>query len=542
MQCMSHPLFCVARRGTSKSMTQHRPKQETALARTEPHALRSVVSMAAAKVVREPDQGVAQSWADQTHVDIVPTASLASDAARNAQTVDGALQLYVRPGERVVGFGHGGSESLTMFLRIAEGPTFVRKILSERLVTPRWDGAGQDVMLAPCRKARSQTEYLRSLPASARPLFPRVFSILERDQVVAHDNVRSIYRELIYDMSYVPGIEVSRFIARYRPSPDVVAVLYREIFRLVRDKIHSQRRRKPVRPTLEQSYFGKIEKRLELSSQTAPQTFDERLLAAETIVINGQHLDNVPRLLRRFRASPVYQEALEPTFHSLVMGDTNTENIKIGNIEPLLRAYPQISVDHPPFSAEELELAFLDPRAIGFHEHGVDTGADDPMYDNKPWHNSLGNYDAIHGEHFELEHSVAEGTPGLVIRFHDDHPYRKSYQGIGRYFAPVMRAAWHLDDDASDVARNDPYWLVRFVFVMGTHFMAMPPFHFSRTPEGVLIDDPQHQKRPLAIYAEGIKWLNLALDMLEGRVRHFLGVPVTLPAELKKKREGTVLR
>ena len=56
--------------------------------------------------------------------------------------------------------------------------------------------------------------------------------------------------------------------------------------------------------------------------------------------------------------------------------------------------------------------------------------------------------------------------------------------------------------------------------------MAMPPFHFSRAEDGSLMDTPWDQKRPLAIYAEGVKWLNLAIDMLEGRVTQFYGVPV----------------
>lgn len=78
--------------------------------------------------------------------------------------------------------------------------------------------------------------------------------------------------------------------------------------------------------------------------------------------------------------------------------------------------------------------------------------------------------------------------------------------------------------------QNDPYWLVRFVFIMGTHFTAMPPFHFAKEADGSKIDDAHHQKRPLALYAEGLKWLNLAADMLEGKVTEFYGVPVKLPA------------
>jgi hypothetical protein len=36
----------------------------------------------------------------------------------------------------------------------------------------------------------------------------------------------------------------------------------------------------------------------------------------------------------------------------------------------------------------------------------------------------------------------------------------------------------------------------------------------------------QHQKRPVALYAEGIKWLNWAVEMLEGKKTEFHGVQV----------------
>jgi hypothetical protein len=148
------------------------------------------------------------------------------------------------------------------------------------------------------------------------------------------------------------------------------------------------------------------------------------------------------------------------------------------------------------------------------------------MYDNKPWHNSLGNYDQIHGEHFDLEYGVPDGTPALRIRLHEHSPYAASYRGIGRYFAASMNAAWRLDRPDSDIHQSDPHWVIRFAFLMGTHFAAMPPFHFSKDAHGVLVDDARHQRRPLALYAEGVKWLNLALDMLEGRARDFLGIAV----------------
>jgi hypothetical protein len=94
------------------------------------------------------------------------------------------------------------------------------------------------------------------------------------------------------------------------------------------------------------------------------------------------------------------------------------------------------------------------------------------------------------------------------------------------YFGPVMTAVYGLDDPDSPYLRDDPYWLIRFAFIMGTHFTAMPPFHFQTELGGTLIDNYQSQRRPVAIYCEGIKWLNWALEMLEGQRTEFLGLTV----------------
>ena len=72
-------------------------------------------------------------------------------------------------------------------------------------------------------------------------------------------------------MTFVPGIEVSDFIRKHQPSKEVVAALYCILFSLLNKKIHSQRRRTPLYYSLECSYFSKIEKRLQLSQETAPK-------------------------------------------------------------------------------------------------------------------------------------------------------------------------------------------------------------------------------------------------------------------------------
>jgi hypothetical protein len=323
--------------------------------------------------------------------------------------------------------------------------------------------------------------------------------------------------------------------------------------------VHTVNRVPAPGETLDVSYFRKIEDRLALCRRTAPRTFTPELLDTERIVIDGVGYLNSRALLARFRAHPEYLRVLEPRFHSLVMGDTNTENIKIENTTPLLHAQWLIETGAPreeidaalaAITAESVGIRFLDPRAIGFKSDGRDT-RDDAMYDNKPWHNCIGHYDEIHYEQFTLRVRTGEGrTPRVDIGFVAGNPYQKSYRvrdavakgervdpaaprGMEDHFASVM-AAVHGDDPESRQLK-DPYWIIRFVFLMGTHFAAMPPFHFQSELDGTLTDTYQAQRRPVAIYCEGIKWLNWALEMLTGERTEFLGVPVPALPHLERR-------
>jgi hypothetical protein len=481
--------------------------------------------------------------------------------ARGRNLLSSTVYAYVHSGETVVGFGKGGSESMTIFVRKdGDDRITVRKILSEALTTAEWNRHGEGVMSPPFAKAMNQAEYLRALPASVRPYFPQAFDSLERE-IPVPDHLRterrSTHKEVIYEMSYVPGLEVSRFIERDCPPPAVIARLYAQILSVLNRVVHAVDRVPAPGDTLDVSYFRKIEDRLALCRSTAPNTFDEQLLDTEQIVIDGVAYLNCAPLLRKFRERPEFREILEPRFHSLVMGDTNTENIKITNTDPLVLAQRLIESDAPAgeieaalaaVTAESLGIRFLDPRAIGFRSEGGRT-RDDPMYDGKPWHNSIGHYDEIHHEQFTLQLQCGEGrAPRADIEFTEGNRYQRAYrvrdvavgggpvdkdspQGMEDYFGPVMTEVYGLDDPDSPYLRDDPYWLIRFVFIMGTHFAAMPPFHFQAELGGALIDNHQAQKRPVAIYCEGVKWLNWALEMLEGRRTEFLGIPVPpLPA------------
>ncbi len=474
--------------------------------------------------------------------------------AQSRRLLTTSVAAYIEAGERVVGFGKGGSESMTIFLR-REGDAVVRvrKVLSEALTTVAWDPAGTGVMLPPFEKARKQAEYLLALPHSLRDAFPRVYGVVERQLPVPphlQRDGKQTYRELIYEMSYVPGEEISRFVEKHTPPPAVVARLYEEVIRVLHEQVHTARRGPRVGDTLETSYFVKIEDRLALCRATAPATFGPRLLDHPQIVIDGVTYRNVHEVMRVLRSRPEFREILEPRAHSLVMGDTNTENIKIDRVGPLLEAQrliesgaarTQIDAAIAAITAETVGITFLDPRAIGFATDGGAT-IDDAMYDNKPWHNSIGHYDEIHFEQFDLGVHTGDGQPTRVnIDFWPGNPYQRAYQvrdlavtggsvneadphGMEDHFGGVMSRIYRLDDPTGSHERDDPYWLIRFVFLMGTHFAAMPPFHFQAELDGTVTDTADTQRRPVAIYCQGVKWLNWALELLEGTRTTFLGI------------------
>jgi len=135
------------------------------------------------------------------------------------------LRNYINQGEKIIGFGVGGSESLTVFLNKPGCTTkVVRKILSENLITAKWDGNGKDVMLAPYNKAKQQAFYLQNLPEHVKQFFPRVENIIERvvpkittGSFEKNDTENELVNELIYDMSYISGDEVSEFIRKNKP-------------------------------------------------------------------------------------------------------------------------------------------------------------------------------------------------------------------------------------------------------------------------------------------------------------------------------------
>ncbi|HSW74688.1 MAG TPA: hypothetical protein VLG16_02340 [Candidatus Saccharimonadales bacterium] len=441
-----------------------------------------------------------------------PISQFAQVAARFGMDAD-EISRYLKPGEQLTGFGTGGSESLVMFLDTPAYGAVVRKVCSEGLSAVGWDPNGAGVMTPPSSKGGLQVDYLKGLPESVAPYFPRVYSAEITEEIDAGGRAT---RKLIYDQSMLRGIEISSFVADAQPSPTVVAHLHRQVMSLLSERIHNERRTLNTEDTIGESYLDKITARLELSRNAAPETFGS-LLDSDSLIINGRTYPNIGEL-QAFFSRPEIREMLEPRYHSLVMGDTNTENVMITNPEPLLEAMKQPG--KPDFTYDDLGLRFLDPRAIGFRSSGAST-IDDPMYDNKPVHNSIGNYDVMHGEHFYLDVNTSGNVSRITIDNHDNNPYTKSYHEMGSRFKYVMEG-W--DVSSEEFQADDPNWLLRFTFMMGSHFAAMPPFHFKRNDEGLVPEDPEVQKRAIAIFSEGIKWLTAAREMITGKRKSLFGV------------------
>lgn len=427
------------------------------------------------------------------------------------------IARYVGLSERLLDFGNGGSESLVMFIEQPGVGRFVRKICSEAFSSVTWDTSGDGVMSPPSTKANLQVQYLEGLPDAVRPYFPEVHRSHHRE--VRRPDGQTAH-ELVYDLSVLEGVEVSSFVAEHQPTPRIVAHLHREVLRCLAERVHPHREVENAGDTIGPSYLSKIVDRLAMCEAAAPDIFTP-LTHSDRIIVNGRPYRNIGELIEFF-ARPEISRLLEPKYHSLVMGDTNTENVMITKPEALLAA---MEADRIDFTYDDIGLRFLDPRAIGHASSGAKT-VDDRMYDNKPLHNSLGNYDIIHGEHFDLALDRRGNTPRVAMRAHPGNPYEQPYKDMEQYFGYIMDG-W--DVNGEEFARDDPNWVLRFAFMMGTHFAAMPPFHFTKEADGSIAQDPQAQKRAIALYCEGIKWLNTAYDMLTNRRWRLHYVPVPDP-------------
>lgn len=422
-------------------------------------------------------------------------------------------QTYVKPQEKLEGIAIGGGESLVLYIKaLKNDELIVRKIWSSDMQSVNWIQTSNIMMTPPIKKGLLQVDYLRGLPRQVKPYFPQVYKVTKE----IDDN--GVLNKVICDESYISGIEVSKFILQYQPNPPLVAKLYTEIFRCLKQVVHKHKKRKVTSRTLESSYFKKIEDRLNTTQNVIPEVITF-LTRSSSLYINHEKYINIPRLINKLRNHPNIN-ILEPKYHNLVTGDTNTQNIIINNLDPLLHA---ISNGRHDFCYSDLNLKFIDPRSLGFNSQGRTT-TDDFMYDNKPFHNSFGNYDMIYGKHFILNISNKDLVPSIDI-VEDNNPYSYSYKGLEHYFKDIMEEGWNVNN--SDFLKEDPYWLIRFVFIIGTHFAAMTTFQVERDRMGTVKDDIETQKKVVAIYCEGVKWLNLAYQMLNKEIKEFHGIQLS---------------
>ena len=408
---------------------------------------------------------------------------------------------YTGIGETITGFGTGGSESMTMFVRRrgAEKVT-VRKILSEALTTVGWDPQGTGVMLPPFTKARKQAEYLRALPNRCGGTFP---------SSTTSGSGKSPPRTMR------PGA------AERLPGGHL------------RDELRTGRRGKPVRRKAQSAASGdRAPLRGDLPGPGAARyTWSTALphqgtrwrsptskrsrtawpcavapprepSALSCSALSASLSTASPISIRRgcWRSSGATRSSSRSWSRASIPWSwetTNTENIKIVDSGPLIRAQRLINARAAAedvnsalsaITAESVGLRFLDPRAIGFNTDGAHT-RDDPMYDNKPWHNCLGHYDEIHYEMFDLRVLTGVGdVPHVFIDFQRPNPYQRTYEGMEEHFGPVMTAVYDLTDPESDYVEDDPYWLFRFVFMMGTHLPPCRPSISSPRWTGRLVD------------------------------------------------------
>jgi hypothetical protein len=409
------------------------------------------------------------------------------------------LLRYVAADEELLDWGRAGTESVVLIMRSKVG-VFARKIMANRFSACPWAAAGDGAMAPPARKGRYQVEYLTNLPAAAQEYFPTVLAM--------HEPIGMSRRagegcgppqpdELVVDLSFIEGPSISSLVAAAAPPAVAVARLYEETLRLLRDKLHCHRVSPPPPHGSASQHLSKVSGRLALTHRALPRLVGAHLLVAERIRYDGIGLRNWPWLARTLRARLHDRVSLLPPRLCLTMGDTNTENVKVTNPATFLAAVESGNLD---FTYDDLGLMFLDPRGIGWGTTGADV-VDDYLYDLKIWHNSLGNYDVLANGHYQVRLSHV-GTHLDVRIDRGPNPFDLSYEGIGDYFSSVIGRT------LGDVTRTDPGWFERFLFVMGTHFLAMLPFHVHRRADGTIPDTVPQQRRVVALYCEGLWWLN----------------------------------
>lgn len=352
----------------------------------------------------------------------------------------------------------GGSESVTSLCRAVDGSLFVRKIARENASSVAWPGdAPHSVGLV--RRLRAQAEYLLGLPHDAAALFPRVLGSIGGKE------------EFLLYLEYINS-----------PSLSTVAVedlsAWREGMQLtadmLRNRVHNHWRvRGGEFLMFENWHVGKMKSRYALCQEASLVPVDESM---SRVIVNGRQLMTLEAALQELSR---YRELLSPPWLCMTVGDTNTQNV-------LMDVNGARGV------------RFLDPRGLGVVV-GTHT-VDDPLYDWKFWHNTLGHYDAM----FDLDFRIRRGTNGSVVVEYGTGEWGKQWDAAFSLFMEDPIVTGEFDSDFWG-----PHALERFFFLMGSHFIAMMPFHLTR-------NDERSGRASDAMYFEGLFWLNACLDIIKG--------------------------
>jgi hypothetical protein len=390
----------------------------------------------------------------------------------------------IRPGEQFIGVASGGSESLVFHIQSASNYQVVRKVSSRGLSTADWRPAASGIMSDPYERARQQVEYIQALPAELQDLFPSLYSA----RTVDMNGALGCNEVLVADYEHVDGVTVSDFARSGSGSPAEILGIYRDIARILSTQVHTHAVAPPECPSVEDQHLKKVEGRLDLALQSWPWGQKNIEQHCDHVVINGRKLRTITSCLRAIRADSALLRELEPPAYTLVVGDLNTQNVILS-----------------PHSGPRPGggIRFIDPRGIG-PERRDGLVVDDPLYDWKYWHNSVGHYDSIYGGFYSLASASAGRQPlEIVLASTDGNPLTAAYSHLPARFLEVVGQPGHLDGDLIRLYGDS--WELRFLFLMGSHFAAMLPFHLD--PNSSDEDAPI-----VAMYCESVRWLNACLN------------------------------
>jgi hypothetical protein len=389
--------------------------------------------------------------------------------------------------EEFGGLASGGSESLVFFVVSPSGVEFVRKASGSGFSFAAWDTSRVGVMSDPYKRAREQVDYIQRLPPETADLFPRLYSVLD----INLGGALGCHQALIADYEKVKGLSISDSVAVGEADAQTLPNLYRDVAQLLAEKVHTVDLALPASPSVEEFHLRKMEERIDLARRSWPAGTSNISPELQWIDINGRRYRSVWNCIDSIRNNPELLTALEPPLMSLVMGDCNTQNIILTQV--------------PHRAGRRSHIRFIDPRGIGpTSEAGV--VVDDPLYDWKYWHNSVGHYDLIYSGQFRLSViTAADKVPHVTIASAVNNAYGHAYNGIEASFEEVVSATAGSGQTLEN--RYGHTWRLRFLFLMGSHFSAMLPWHLRRNTTHDSVG-----ATTLAMYCESVRWLNASLD------------------------------